>query len=267
MKRNLFLIVVIIFFVVSLAGCSQSKPGEVEKQNENSEDKESKKISQDALIAIECGKTEVKDNQGIEYGTIIAEDGRCWLDRNLGASSRAEAIDDIESYGWLFQWGRNADGHQFPNSELETKLSSSSTPGHSRFIGYKLDPYNGNTTWQYDVDNTLWQGVDGVNNPCPKRFRLPTIAEWSTFIAAAKIEDNKSAFHSTLKLPTSGYRKINEVLAQGIWGLYWSSDPTPGKDYAAESVTFTPLAMDYSLEYSFEGQARALGIAVRCIKD
>jgi hypothetical protein len=42
------------------------------------------------------------------------------------------------------------------------------------FLKENLTPFN----WLSTQDNTLWQGVNGTNNPCPTGYRLPTSAEW-----------------------------------------------------------------------------------------
>ncbi|MBE8189724.1 MAG: hypothetical protein HAW58_02385 [Candidatus Thioglobus sp.] len=50
---------------------------------------------------------------------FIAVDGgrdRVWMDRNLGAQRVARSSTDADAFGYLYQWGRAADGHQQRNS-------------------------------------------------------------------------------------------------------------------------------------------------------
>jgi hypothetical protein len=60
--------------------------------------------------------------------------------------------------------------------------------------------------WRSPRNDNLWQGVNGINNPCPSGFRLPTSAEWQSLVSAEGITNGASAFASSLKLPYSGYR-------------------------------------------------------------
>ena len=105
--------------------------------------------------------------------TVTSSTGKIWMDRNLGASQIATNKSDANSYGDLYQWGRAADGHQIRNSSIISTQSSTDQPAHSHFIKNDVD-------WRSPENTNLWQGVDGVNNPCPSGFRLPTIAEWET---------------------------------------------------------------------------------------
>ena len=101
----------------------------------------------------------------------MGADGKCWLDRNLGATQKATAYNDTQAYGWYFQWGRDVDGHQIPTSGFTAINSSSDSPGHADFITESLSASN---DWRIPQNNNLWQGVNGINNPCPTGFRLPT---------------------------------------------------------------------------------------------
>ena len=92
-----------------------------------------------------CGDevTFVYNGGTVTYGTVESAGGRCWMDRNLGASQVATSSNDVASYGDLFQWGRGADGHQLVNrysgdgkmtSEILFDLSVVDQPGHGDFI-------------------------------------------------------------------------------------------------------------------------------------
>ncbi|MDD4531597.1 MAG: prepilin-type N-terminal cleavage/methylation domain-containing protein, partial [Candidatus Pacebacteria bacterium] len=123
-----------------------------------------------------CGDnvTFMYNGQLLTYGTVTSPAGKCFLDRNLGASRVANAYNDAESYGDLFQWGRAADGHQTRTSPLSSVLATSATNPGSSFIPNSVSPYD----WLASQRTDLWQGVSGINNPCPSGFRIPTNTEW-----------------------------------------------------------------------------------------
>jgi len=100
---------------------------------------------------------------------------------NLGASIVATSLTDTQSLGDVYQWGRAADGHEAPTSANTTTLSSTSSPGHGEFI---VTNFLSDKNWLEPPDEDLWQGLYGVNNPCPTNFRIPTQAEWVEEIAS-----------------------------------------------------------------------------------
>jgi uncharacterized protein (TIGR02145 family) len=207
-----------------------------------------------------CG-SEIKDASGITYGTVVAEDGKCWLDRNLGAKEIATSPTDEASYGWLFQWGRGADGHQSPISETTATLSATDTPGHANFITKILTPPD----WRSTQNDNLWQGVSGINNPCPTGFSVPTQLEWSALASASHITNSTTAFNSSLRLALAGGRDIDGALfKQGILGYYWSSNPVKinGSAVAFDLV----IGSGVNVGPSIAGN-RVLGLSVRCLKN
>ncbi len=163
---------------------------------------------------------------GNEVTRIIGADTYIWLDRNLGASQVATVFNDADAYGDLYQWGRGVDGHEDRTSPTTTVLSSSDAPKHDNFIIPSSSPDD----WRSPQKDTLWQGVDGINNPCPAGFRLPTATEWDTERAAWVSEDGNSndsagAFASPLMLVVAGYRYYGSgaLFNAGSSGSYWSS--------------------------------------------
>ena len=181
--------------------------------------------------------------------------GKIWMDRNLGASQVATSSTDVASYGDLYQWGRGADGHQIrtPLSTPTTGQSSSSSPGANFLIG-SLNWYNGT-----NPDN-LWQGVSGVNNPCPIGYRIPTEAEWNAESLSWSTKNSAGAFASPLKLPMAGYRDYSDgsLGNVGTDGVYWSSTVSSAN---ARSLNF------FSSVAFMNTDARAFGFSVRCLKD
>ena len=181
--------------------------------------------------------------------------GRIWMDRNLGASSAATSSTDSQAYGDLYQWGRGADGHQLRNSPTTTILSSSDQPGHGSYIIAPDPPRD----WRIPQNDNLWQGVNGINNPCPAGYRLPTEAEWEAERGSWSSNNAAGAFASPLKLPVAG-RGLYEsgaVFADGENGYYWSSTISGS---LAWHLYFT--SSDAQMFSNF----RARGISVRCIK-
>lgn len=128
-----------------------------------------------SVLTLVNGVPTWKVQGGVEEGFVVnPTTGRTWMDRNLGASAVATSSDDANAYGDLYQWGRGADGHQIRTSNTTETLSSSDTPGHGDFIINASTPFD----WRVPQNDNLWQGVDGVNNPCPAGTRLPTEAEF-----------------------------------------------------------------------------------------
>jgi uncharacterized protein (TIGR02145 family) len=182
--------------------------------------------------------------------------GKTWMDRNLGASQVATSSTDANSYGDLYQWGRGSDGHQCRNSATTATLSSSDQPGHGNFILATSSSYD----WRSPQNTNLWQGVNGVNNPCPSGYRLPT----STELNAERLSWNSNraagAFASPLKLPVAGTRLVGSgsLSYVGSYGIYWSSSDNGGNSRS--------LRFDGSDAY-MDTYDRANGRSVRCIKD
>jgi hypothetical protein len=201
------------------------------------------------------------------FGTAIVDvtnpiTGRTWMDRNLGASRAATSRTDAEAYGDLYQWGRESDGHEKRNSPTIRTLSSSNSPGHGSFIQNQTDSINRPAyyDWRRPRNNNLWQGVNGVNNPCPSGYRLPTEAELIAEFSSWSSKDAAGAFSSPLKLPLAGNRSSSggKLFNAGIFGVYWSSTVN-GPD--ARLIAFNSSNVRVYVSY------RAYGLSVRCIKD
>ena len=181
--------------------------------------------------------------------------GKTWMDRNLGASQVATSSTDANSYGDLYQWGRGSDGHQCRTSATNSTLSSSDQPGHGDFI-ITSSPYD----WRSTANTNLWQGVNGVNNPCPSLYRLPTDTELDVERSFWISQDDAGAFASPLKLPMAGFRfrSSGSLLNVGSRGGYWSS--------TVSSTGSRYLYFNSATAYMDAGN-RANGFSVRCLKD
>lgn len=186
--------------------------------------------------------------------------GKTWMDRNLGASRVATSSTDVESYGDLYQWGRGADGHQKRNSPTSTALSNSDVPGNENFILAPNNPFD----WRSPQNNNLWQGVNGINNPCPSGYRLPTQTELVNELNSWESKNSEGAFASPLKLPLAGFRVGNNLSGSlgnvGSWGIYYSSTVRVGTTQVVTLFFSSSIADESSVN-------QAGGFSVRCIKN
>ena len=189
------------------------------------------------------------------FNTVTGVYGRKWMDRNLGASRVATSITDAEAFGDLYQWGRGTDGHQKRNSGTTSTLSSTDVPGNGNFI-LTTDAY---LDWRRPQNNNLWQGVNGINNPCPSGFRLPNETE---FYNESRSSGGSGPFASSpLKLTRGGYRNpINGLLdVVGGGGYYWTST-VKGTERIHLILASNPM-------FSFQDDPGSVGMSVRCIED
>jgi hypothetical protein len=181
--------------------------------------------------------------------------GKIWMDRNLGAAQAATSSTDANAYGDLYQWGRRSDGHQCRNSATSSALSSSDQPENSSFILAPNAPYD----WRSLQNDNLWQGLNGVNNPCPSGYRIPTDAELDAERLSWSQSNSFGAFVSPLKWVVAGNRisSVGSLYNEGYAGGYWSS---------AVSNSFPALLGFSSSNTLMYTEPRATGASVRCIK-
>jgi len=196
--------------------------------------------------------------------TIAERPEADWADRNLGASQVATSIDDAAAYGDLYQWGRLADGHEsrLSGNTALNDLSSTDVPGHGNFIITDQSPLD----WRSPQNDDLWQGLAGINNPCPSGYRIPTMNEAICEIQTWLNQDAPNAFASSLKLTTSGARSRNDgiVAFEGNIGAYWLSTIDTGSYPESAGCFFFIVNPDF---FVVGYCSRAEGISVRCIKD
>jgi uncharacterized protein (TIGR02145 family) len=201
--------------------------------------------------------------------SVVSTTGKIWMDRNLGATQVATSSTDHLAYGSLYQWGRGSDGHQTivwtssttsngaEQSNETTILSLTDVPGNVGFILAPITPYD----WRSLKNDNLWQGVSGVNNPCPSGYRIPTEAEWDAERLSWTAGNNSTgAFASPLKLPVAGHRYNSDgsLFDDGAFGLYWSS---------TVDSTRARLLFFQSNGAVMNTYHRAFGASVRCLKD
>lgn len=227
--------------------------------------------------------------------TLIVKDCACcgaatttgqWLPfqcQNLGASTTIDpftyAVGNPDgtggTLGYLFQWGRQADGHQLRNSTSTNLLATSTVPGHNQFIRATIDWIN-----VTGFDNRWGDGTTGANppkapnDPCPAGWKIPSISQWRSIFRESTINagpasatantwtwtGNGFKVGNSLYLPAAGYRDRDATFfAPGTTGLYWSSTKGTVAGYGT-SFNITSATI-----YPGVGNYRSRGFSVRCI--
>ncbi len=110
------------------------------------------------------------------------------------------------------------------------------------------------TTDRFGVANKAYS-FDGMNNPSPNAYRVPTSAELDEERLSWSSNNSAGAFASPLKFPMAGLRNYSsgQITYVGTDGAYWSSSSL----YLGVN----------SFGSSINSAARASGISVRCIKN
>lgn len=116
--------------------------------------------------------------QGLEDIKTVSFNGLEWMDRNVGATLRANmaGAGDIRSYGYLYQWGRNV---PFPvEGDIETvagQMTAASANATHKFIVADDGTQDWNSAGIEGTVDDYWEKVS--DNPCPNGYRLPTYGE------------------------------------------------------------------------------------------
>jgi hypothetical protein len=205
---------------------------------------------------VHCGTpTEVVD-------VINPITGKIWMDRNLGSTRVAISPTDSLAYGDSYQWGRFGDGHQCRNSNHTTLISMTLNPGHGDFI------INSNYTheWKTNIDESPWRGENGINNPCPIGYRIPTYTELYDEQQTWSSSGAFGAYASPLKLTVSGQRNGETADYQmvGSVGLYWGINDVFNCSW---DCWFPNLGFSLSGGGAIVNQRSAFSHSIRCIKD
>lgn len=211
-----------------------------------------------------------------------AQTGRIWMDRNLGAKKADNYLYNIrnyeDAYGDLYQWGRLADGHQFRTSAVTTSdpgkksteettkwQSNTDVPNYTSFFTTTV-LYGIPDDWRNPQNNNLWQGVNGINNPCPQGFRIPTLQEFQNEFQSAGSNRFRLSPVLLYSIPIAGLRYNDGRFyeSSGTNGFYWTSNVFFNKstgfyDSYAMYVDGT-YATITTLPHTF-------GASCRCIKD
>ena len=223
-----------------------------------------------AFYSSTASNTTIGNAIAYEHGVVTTTTGRTWMQWNLGATAfPSDNLNaNITTMGGLYQWGRATDGHQVRNSGV-TPITSTTAPKTYDAASVKLGKFfTTYTSWLNPQNDHLWQGVNGINNPCPSGYRLPTLNEFNAEISAASIYGSDAAFNSVLKLQRlkrrDGATSAGTNYIDG--SFYWTSTVQAfdenGTDPTAYYVFFNPNG-----DTETNGFPRYHGLAVRCIKD
>ena len=226
-QRKVLYQVIIMVAIIFLPGLSIAQNLEVDGQAKITVMNTDNNVDQ-VVVRQADGTLAVRDVSSLSamntgnYGTVVNPvTGKIWLDRNLGATQVATSSTDADSYGDLYQWGRNADGHQIRTSGTTPTLASNYFTTGGLFITNSSSPFN----WLSNVETHMWSGTAAENNPCPSGFRIPTAAEWEQERLTWSSNNAAGAFASPLKLPLAGNRNFSSgsLSDVGTFGYYWSS--------------------------------------------
>jgi uncharacterized protein (TIGR02145 family) len=221
--------------------------------------------------------------QQVTYSTVRAGDGKVWLRQNIGSPQVAVHSKDSASYGHYFQWGRWDDGHQLKNSPSVTGGPSLRNP--SNIPGGNLNFIKGSTAatawWGTGGAATdTWSGTNATatngKDPCVAigpGWHLPSATEWTNIMNAEAINDEPSAFGSTLKLPLTGYKRSSDAFVTSAFttnfGHYWSN--TAGSNTAAQnpsaSNTSAKVFIIDTYDATVRSAERGYGFSCRCVKN
>ena len=228
--------------------------------------------------------------KGLTYKTLEAN-GECFLDRNLGAQAatstpRSDYASDAayinaeeDSFGDYYQWGRSADGHEKKTSQVIDGEVAANLPPDAQASGVWDGKFIERSTqaanWFSGFNENLWLGVDGLNNPCPAGYRLPTQAEFENI----GFTDLNSTFN-ILKLPIPGIRRPENnptppnIIVEGDSARYWEVEagfPTPSnsnkKIPGNLNLNFTPPSGFTEVNPDNNAAKPSVGSSVRCILD
>ncbi|MBX9806604.1 MAG: hypothetical protein K2X95_02275, partial [Flavobacteriaceae bacterium] len=192
-----------------------------------------------------------------------------WLSNNLGADyanfskpgfnpgQDAAAYNDYKAYGSLFQWGRYSDGHELVNWTSATAgapingftytRSTTDTPLNSLFI---LDSYD----WRTTLNNTLWVGGAGTNNPCPVGYHVPTYVEGTLIISIGANGAHRFSY-AGFRMPGDGV-----IYGAGVNGNYLCSPHDNAFNGGGTRIGVVESTM-------WQGERRSSGMSVRCVKN
>jgi len=202
--------------------------------------------------------TIIYDKYGDEYKEIVSPyTGKIWLDRNLGAKRVPTSHDDKEGFGDYFQWGRSSDGHEKIDSKITNTLSKTNKPNHNDFIIPIDEPFD----WTINNQSNLWKGLDALNSPCPKGYRLPTLEELVEETVFSEEHNNiLGVYNDFLKIPAAGCRNSldGKLYHNNTTIFLWTSDTL---EKGAIFLSFNKKEVYRNASY------KAAGASIRCIKD
>jgi hypothetical protein len=120
-------------------------------------------------------------------------------------------------------------------------------------------------SWGNYQPNSLWQNQNGLNNPCPNGFRVPSLIEFKNEIYSWSQTNLNGAKLSFLKIGASGWRSIDDglIMDDNLTGaaFFWT------KTLYNQSNSFAWVLTVGSENFSEDFNYLSFGYSVRCIKD
>lgn len=233
-----------------------------------------------------------------------------WRDSNFPfTEASSELIVNNNVPNQIASFNRN----NLASNSLYISQSQTDIPNHNYFIHIKFEndlasefsttnPNNtwvdGGLDWRYPSNDSLWQGINGINNPCPPKFRVPTSSEWNEEASTWTQDAGYIPGFSPLKLTIQSYRfgkegyfmyfnGFNRVFNGQASGEYWTSTIKNWQyNYRVNGVNKSKTIHDtfyFSWNYYWDDYAdvpvnvtngsanssseRSVGRPVRCILD
>ena len=182
--------------------------------------------------------------------------GENWFDTNVDTNG-----SDIK--GDLYQWGRQADGHEKRDSGITYNQATDDAASNidGQFV---IDM----TDWRSGGSDGLWGATKGPNDPCPPDFRVPTESEWQSIHGDGTNTntwdwtDNGYKVGSNLFLPAAGFRNATDgvLFQEGIYGYYWSANESG-------SIRASYLRFHLTFVVPSNIRDRSYGHSVRCVAE
>lgn len=172
---------------------------------------------------------------------VAGEPSKCWITKNLGATSQALSVNEASeaSAGWYWQFNRKQ-GYQND--------------------GTNLTPF---VVWNAAIsENSDWTAA---NDPCSLElgglWRLPTSTEWANVDAAANWANWSGPWNSALKLHAGGYLSgaSGQLIQRGAVGTFWSDQQnglSKGKS----------LFFNINSSKVLDQDSKSNGFTVRCVR-
>lgn len=217
-----------------------------------------------------------------------------FLDRNLGATRVAESKDDYEAYGWMFQWGRRADGHQKVTwtsasaGTFDLGTAANSEAPADRITGDNSPFYQAASTtdWVKNPNvataedtrlNWYWGAKEedpmyatgGTNNPCPEGFRVPKAIEWT---GITNIAGNADAIFELLKAPSAGYvtsttsSPVSFNRRNSNYTYFWAADSGTGEGVTNNKDEKNAGYVMFTTGKAVRAMGKSSAMPVRCVK-
>ena len=194
--------------------------------------------------------------------------GKVWMDKNLGADRVCTMGSDTQCYGDYYQWGRDTDGHEKPNSATTDIAATNIINAGNKYISGVPDWTTADSNGS--LRSEKWAKTDG-SSVCPVGFRVPTVDE-----IAAELNDivtmdpnvgsgvrSGEVENNFLKLGFSGHRSSSGFANEGFLTILLATD---GAYYLGmDAIPYWMPFIDGGDHGWYMGNTYAY--SVRCIKN